>query len=97
MSLVLPILDDTRDVTAYVRVTPLPGFGGREVTFTKSLSKGTTFTITNARRCTNCLFGTEIDYRIAVANAPDLASYPVFARADTLAVDEVACTAGSRR
>jgi hypothetical protein len=86
---------DTRDITAYVRVTILPGFGGREVTFTRPLPKGTTFTITNVRRCTNCLFGTEVDYRIAVANAPDLAGYEVFTRSDTFAADEVACTANS--
>jgi hypothetical protein len=82
---------DHPDVTHEVDVTPLPGIGGREITFKVAIPKGTTILVTGVRKCWNCPFGGRIDYAVKIQELPELAPHRVFARAEALAPDEVRC------
>jgi hypothetical protein len=78
-------------VTDEVDVTTLPGISGPEITFTAPLPKGTTLNVIGARKCWNCPFN-RIDYEVRIPDIQQLASYSVFARAETLNPDEVQCS-----
>lgn len=83
------------EVTNYVAVTPLPGIGGREITFDVDVPKGTRILVTGVRSCSNCPFG-RIDYAVEIPELMKLAPHPVFAYADALAPDQVLCAAGGQ-
>jgi hypothetical protein len=78
------------EITDYVTITPLPGIGGREITFEVPLPKGLVMWVTGVHECWNCPFD-RIRYAVTIAEVRELAPYPVFARTEALAPDQVHC------
>ena len=78
------------EITDYVAIRPLPGIGGREITFELPLPKGTVMMVTSVQECWNCPFG-RTRYAVTVSEIGELAPYPVFARIRALAPDQVHC------
>ena len=65
----------TKDHTDVVDVTPLPGFEGYEVTFTKPIPRGSEVIIVRAEKCWTCPFSS-VQYIVSVPMIPELDKYP---------------------